>query len=146
MKNNRMLFNIDVPEGWEDQTVHTFMGPDDSGMVHMLTVTIDRDLGGMELDEFARERIDNITATMQSIEILKDEPKELENGRRVHEFVYRWIPTPDKIIYKKQIFMITDGTGYTFSADFSKKTLKTIAMQVEQMINSFEPVEMPDKD
>jgi hypothetical protein len=146
MKNNRMLFNIDIPEGWQDQTVHTFMGPDDSGIVHMLTVIIDRDVGEMELDEFARERIDNVIDTIHGIEILKDEPKDLENGRKVHEFVYRWIPTPDKVIFKKHIFMILGGTGYTFSADFSKKTLKTIARQVEQMINSFEPVEIPGKD
>ena len=146
MSNNRILFNIEFPDAWQDQTVHTFMGPDDGGIQHMLTVIIDKNVGDMELNDFARERIDNVIDTMQSIEVLKDEQKDLENGRPVHEFVYRWIPTPDKVIFKKHIFMILDGIGYTFSADFSKKTLKTIAMQVEQMIDSFEPIAIPDED
>lgn len=146
MGKKRVLFNINLPDDWTDQTVHTFMGPDDSGIQHMLTVIIDRDAGDIELNDFARERIDNMVDTLQSVDVLKDEQKDLENGEPVHEFVCRWIPTDDKVIYKKQIFMIVDGIGYTFSADFSKKTLKTIARQVEQMIVSFKPVDIPDDD
>jgi len=146
MSNKRILFDINLPDDWQDQTVYTFMGPDDSGMQHMMTIIIDKDAGDMELEDFARERIDNIVDTMPGVEVLKDEQKDLENGNTVHEFVYRWIPSDDKVIFKKQMFMILDGIGYTFSADFTKKTLKTIAMQVEQMINSFKPVNLPDDD
>lgn len=146
MNKKRILFKINLPDEWQDQTVHTFMGPDDSGLQHMVTIIVDKDAGSYGLEEFARERIDNVVDTMQSIEVLKDEQKELANGILVHEFVYRWIPTDDKVIFKKQVFMIIDGIGYTFSADFTKKTLKTIAMQVEQMINSFRPLDLPDEE
>lgn len=144
MNKKRVFFKIDLPDEWQDQTVHTFMGPDDSGLQHMVTLIIDKGAGDMNLEEFAHERIDNVVDTLPGVEVLKDEQKELENGVLVHEFVYRWIPTDDKKIYKKQVFMIIDGTGYTFSADFTKKTLKTIAMQVQQMINSFRPIDLPD--
>ena len=33
-------FQIDLPDGWEDQTIFTFRGPDDSGVQHNLVLII----------------------------------------------------------------------------------------------------------
>jgi hypothetical protein len=136
-------FNMELPDDWEDRSVYTFMGPDDSGVQHILTLVVDPKVD-VELHEFARDRIDAITETIQGIEILKDEPKTLENGNPVHEFVYRWIPTDGKVIFQKVIYMILDDGGYTFSCNFSKKTIKTLGIEMEQMINSFSP--LPESD
>ena len=133
-------FNMELPDDWEDRSVYTYMGPDDSGVQHIMTLVVDPEVD-IELDEFARDRIDAVTETIQGIEILKDEPKNLENGNPVHEFVYRWIPTDGKVIYQKTIYMILEDKGYTFSCNFSKKTIKTLALQMEQIINSFTPME-----
>jgi hypothetical protein len=130
-------FRLVLPDGWEDRTVHTFMGPDDSGVRHMLSVVVDRDCGGLELPQFARERINALTEPLQSYEVLKDEEKELPGGKTVHEFVYKWIPLDGRIIYQKVIYMIIDGIGYSFSANFSKKTIKTIGRQVDLIVDSF---------
>ena len=37
------------------------------------------------------------------------------------------------------IFLMAGETAYTFTADFSKRTLKTISVQVLEMINKFKP-------
>lgn len=137
MGSTNNQFRIDLPSGWEDQTVHMFMGPDDSGVQHMMQLSVDTEIDGAELEEYARGRIDAAMEALQGAEILKEEEKTLANGRTVYECVFRWIPTDDQIIFRKNIYMIIDDTAYSFSANFSKKTLKTIGVQVEQIINTF---------
>jgi hypothetical protein len=139
-------FYIDLPDSWEDRTIYTYMGPDDSGVQHILTLVVDDDIAGMELDEFARERIDVIKDSMSAITVLKDEPKELPSGRMVHEFVYKWAPVDDKLIFQKLVYMQIGNAGYTFSGNFSKKTIKTIGLQVNQIIDSFNPEGIPNED
>ncbi|MFH1742430.1 MAG: hypothetical protein ABIH23_25785, partial [bacterium] len=63
----------------------------------------------------------------------------LDNGREIYECVYKWIPVDGRIIFQKLIYMIVDDAGYTFSAAFTKKTIKTIGVEVEGIINSFNP-------
>jgi len=142
MSESGKHFSIDLPDGWVDKTVHTFMGPDDSGVQHILTLVLDDDTESMDLEEFARERIDVIVDSMSAITVLKDEPKELAGGKTVHEFVYKWVPVDDKIIFQKVIYLLIDGVGYTFSCNYSKKTIKTIGLEVEKIIESFIPAGM----
>jgi hypothetical protein len=41
-----------------------------------------------------------------------------------------------EVMFNKAIYLIENGVGYTFTANFSKKTLKTIAVAVERIIDS----------
>lgn len=143
MSNPNKQFYIDLPSDWEDKTIYTYMGPDDSGVQHILTLVIDNDIKGIELDEFARDRVEAVKESMSAIAVLKDETKELPSGRIVHEFVYKWVPTDDRIIFQKFVYMIWDNKGYTFSCNFSKKTIKTIGLQVDRIIDSFNPEGIP---
>ena len=136
MSSSSNPFSISFPEGWEDQTIYTFKGPEDSGVHHMLTLVIDRSAGDAELSEYARERIENTMNTLQGAEILKDEEKSLSNGDRIYECVYKWIPSEDNVIIQKQVFAIKNGNGYTFTSNFSKKTIKTIGVEVDRIISS----------
>nr|MBN2276485.1 DcrB-related protein [candidate division Zixibacteria bacterium] len=140
MSKTNNKFNLDLPADWNDHTVHCFMGPDDSGHQHMLTVVVDPDVRGLELIEFARDRIAAAANPMQSIEVLKDEEKTLANGLPAWEYVYKWVPADGKVVYQKNIYMIIGERGYTFMASFTKKTMKTIALEVEKMICSLEPL------
>jgi len=133
-------FKIDLPSDWEDQTIYTYMGPEDSGTYHVLTLNIDHHVQAVSLSEFAREQIDAVLNSLQGAEVLKDEEITLENGNRAHEFVYRWVPTDDNVIFKKMVFMLLDDVGYIFTANFTKKTMKTLRLEVDKIINSFEPV------
>ena len=139
-------FKLTLPDGWEDRTIYTYKGPDDGAVQHYVTLVIDRSVKGVELSEFARDRINAIANTLQGLEVLKDESKMLANGRAVHEFVYRWMPAEDKPIFQKLIYMLIGGVGYTFSGGFSKKTIKTIALEMEQLISSFEPGDIPSEE
>ena len=136
-------FTLLPPDGWEDQTVYTFKGPDDSGRQHFVTLTIDPSPGSDDVAEFARVRIDATLTTLQGAETLKDEPKDLPSGNPAYECVYKWIPVDGMVRFVKIIFLLIGGRGYTFSGTFSRKTIKTIALEMDQMVNSFTP--MPSK-
>ncbi|NMC43351.1 MAG: DUF1795 domain-containing protein [candidate division Zixibacteria bacterium] len=139
MSRTNSRFTITLPDGWEDQTVHTYMGPDDSGVKHILTVTVSPKVETGDVSEFARERIDMAVNGMQGATILKDEPVELADGRGAHECIIKWIPTDGNVIFRKMVFLLQDGKGYSFAANFSKKTIKTIGTEVGQMILSLRP-------
>jgi len=134
---NKTGFYIDLPESWEDATIYTFMGPDDSGVQHRLLVTIDNNVEEEDLEEYARVRIDAAIGALQGAEILKEEGKTLPGGRDVYECVYKWSPVEDKPIFQKLIYLFENGKAICFSGNFSKKTIKTIGAEVEKMIDSF---------
>jgi len=132
-------FRIDLPDGWEDRTAYQYMGPDDSGIQHILQLVIDPDVEGADLNEYARTRFDAAMSSLQGAEVLKQEEKTLPGGRQVFECVYKWVPVDGRIMFNKVVYMIIGKSGYTFSANFSKKTIKTIGVEVDRIIDSFTP-------
>jgi hypothetical protein len=145
MKTNNPL-HIQLPDDWDDRTVHTFMGPDDSGVQHLLTLVVDPEVVDDNVSDYARQRIDTLMDSLQGAEILKAEERTLPGGNCIYECVYKWVPSKDKPIFQKVVYLIAGGTGYTFSANFSKKTIKTIGVEVERMIDSFRPAGMLEED
>ncbi len=139
-------FLVNLPEGWEDRTVYYFQGPEDSGVQHSLALTIDRELEGDDLAEFARDRIDQVMLSIQGAEILKDEPIILAGGNEAYECVIKWVPVDGNVIFRKLLYLILDGIGYSFSANFSKKTIKTIGVEVDRIINSLRPLKGPQAE
>ncbi len=132
-------FRIELPEGWEDQTVHYFMGPLDSGVQHSLTLFIDRRPSTSDVQEYARERIAQTLEIMPGMEVIKEEGKTLHGDMEAYEAVCKWIPPGGSPTYRKLVYIIKDKTAYTFTGDFSKRTLKTRGVQMDSMIEGFTP-------
>jgi hypothetical protein len=132
-------FRIQFPEGWEDRTIHCFMGPEDGGVQHLLHVLVDRDLRTSDVQEYARDRIDQILESMPNPELVKEEEKTLSMGASAYEAVYKWVSSSDKVTFQKLVYVIHKGVAYSFSANFSRKTIKTLAAEVDAMVDSFEP-------
>jgi hypothetical protein len=134
-------FVVELPKGWDNRTVYVFMGPDDSGVQHMIQLVVDPDTAGADLADFARMRIEAALEQLQGTEVLKDEAITLGNGTAAHECIYKWIPVDNTVIYKRNLYMILDGTGYTFSGNFSKKTLQTRGVEMDRIVESFRPLD-----
>lgn len=132
-------FSISLPSGWEDQTIYTYMGPEDSGVQHLLTLVVDKSAGKTELADYVRERRELTLNMMPGMEVLKEEARTIAGGFPAIEIVFKWIPSDDNIIFRKQVYLIVDEIAYIFSANFSKKTIKTIGTEVDRIINSFNP-------
>ena len=135
--NNR--FKIDLPDGWDDQTIHYFMGPEESGQQHSLSLQVDTHPNSDELEEYARDRVDQVLESIPGAEVLKEEEKQLPNGASAYEVVYKWVPSENKVVFQKMVFVQHGKTMYNFNGTFTKKTIKTLGVEVDRMIAAFVP-------
>ncbi len=136
MKTNNQ-FRLNLPGEWVDQTVHFFQGPEDRGVQHNLQLAIEPQVETDDVAEYGRDRFESLLASIQGATVLKQEEKTLPGGRTVYECVYKWIPSDTQVMFNKAVYMILDGAGYTFMANFSKQTIKTIGVEVDRIIDSF---------
>jgi hypothetical protein len=137
-------FSLNFSDGWIDQTVYTFQGPDDSGVQHNLVLMVDGESKPGDLTAYAKQRIQTLAQILNGFDLLSEQPKKLKSGFDAYEAIYKWIPTEGKIIFQKQVYLFAYGVVYNFTASFSKMTIKTIGNEVDEIIDSFKP-EIPEK-
>jgi hypothetical protein len=139
MKENTNRFTFDLPAGWQDQTVYHFRGPVIDDEEHLLTLIIDRSTQQRDIREFARARTQPVVTALQGVEVLRDEETTAPGCYPSYEFAYRWIPAEGVKIFKKQVFVLREGSGYSFDIEFSKKSYKLLGDQVKKVIESLLP-------
>lgn len=132
-----MRFEVDLPARWKETTVYTYQGPDDSGVQHNISLLVDREPSSLDLGTYVAERRAQLLATLQGIDILKEEEKTLESGARAFELVYKWIPVEGSVVYQKMLFVLAGRVVCTFSGNFSKKTIKTVGVEFDRIASSF---------
>ena len=134
-------FSLNLPEGWSDTTVFTFQGPNDSGVQHNLVIVVDPAVDkNMEVAAYAKQQVEVSKLALPGFEMIKEQEKNIRSDLPAYEIVYKYIPADEVIIFQKQVFMIIGDKGYSFTSSFSKKTLKTIANEVDEIIASFVPI------
>lgn len=137
MTTTNNLFRISLPEGWRETTIYSFEGPHDSGVQHNLMLVIMPEIDeGMTLSRFAKAQLEDLSKTLPGFELVSENEASLPSGIRTYIVVYRYMPSDDLTIFQKQYHMIIGGKGYSFTSTFSKKTLKTIAHEVDQIVAS----------
>lgn len=133
-------FQLTFPDGWEEITVYTYKGPDDSGVQHNIVLTINPNLDSKtELADFVQAQLEGSTASLPAFEMLGEETVPHDAGVAMCEVVYRYKPADEVTCYQKQYYLIIDGKGYIFTSTFSKKTLRTIAHEVDAIVRSLLP-------
>ena len=131
-------FSIFLSEGWRDMTCHTFEGPHDSGVQHNLVLAI---LEGVDakvsLSKFAKEQIQEIAAILPGFEMINEKELRLQSSLPMYEVVYRYAPSDEQTLFQKQYFVIAEDKAYIFTSTFSKKTLQTVANEVDRIVATF---------
>jgi hypothetical protein len=135
MSGENHSFRITLPAGWSDVTTHVFMGPEVGGRRHMLTVSVDPEPSTLDPDDYAEDRLAGVLAALPGAELLKRERLTLADGGEAVEAVVK-LAASDAPSFQKLVFVLRDGAAYTFKADFSKQTLKTLGRQVIGMIET----------
>lgn len=136
------LFQISLPDGWEDKTIFTFQGPLDSGVQHNVVLLVDNTVDRKtELAEYVKRQMATSKEALPGFEMIREGEKDLASGIKAYEVVYKYMPSDQQALYQKQLYMIIDGKAYAFTSTFSKKTLQTIANEVDGIIESFRPVQ-----
>ena len=140
-------FSLNLPEGWSDTTVFTFQGPHDSGVQHNLVLVIDPAVEkDIEVAAYAKQQLENSKQVLPGFEMINEQEKNIRSGLPAYEIVYKYIPADEVIIFQKQVFMIIGDKGYSFTSSFSKKTLKTIGTEVDEIIASFVPIKQEEDE
>lgn len=142
MSTTNNQFSITLPDEWKDTTVFTFQGPHDSGVQHNLVLVIDTEIDKkMDVATYAKLQLDQSKIVLPGFEMVNEKEKTMPSGILAYEVVYKYIPADDMIIFQKQLFIINKEKAYSFTSSYSKKTLKTIAHEVDEIIASFIPTE-----
>ena len=136
---NDSPFSFELPAGWDDQTVYYFRGPNEGDREHLLMLVLNRHLQHESVVDFAKEQTDAMTSGLQGVEVIRDEEITQEDGNQACEFVYKWTPAENVHFFKKYVFVIKGGIGFTFSCDFSKKSLKTVGIGMKDAIEALVP-------
>jgi hypothetical protein len=136
------LFQISLPQGWEDKTIFTFQGPLDSGVQHNLVLLVDGSIDRKtQLADYVKSQMATSKEALPGFEMISEGEKELLSGARAYEVVYKYMPSDEQALFQKQLYVIENGKAYAFTSTFSKKTLQTIATEVDQIIASFRPIQ-----
>ena len=139
MSRNGDIFNIDLPPGWADETVCVFRGPKVGEKEHMVILAIDRESRYEGIEEMAFAKTAPVLEALGGAEVLKNEEITVEGGNPAWELVYKWIPAEGIKVFCRYVMVMSDGMGFTFSAEFTKQTLKTVGAQMKQVIGSLLP-------
>lgn len=133
-------FDLALPDDWVDQSAYFFQGPEEGGTYHSLVMLIDHNPDSFDLRTYARPRMEQTINGMGGADVIKEEEKQHSSGYMALDVVYKTVPEDGKPLFRKQVFLMIKDKAYTFQADFTKKTMKTIALQVDQIIDSLAPM------
>jgi hypothetical protein len=137
------LFSLTFPDSWKETTVYTFEGPHDSGVQHNLVLVIDTNVPEkMGLKEYAKMQFGNNKEVLPGFALVNETEQRLPNGLQAYEILYKYAPTDDQVLFQKQVYMIIEEKGYIFTSTFSKKTLQTVGVEVDQIIANFKPLKV----
>jgi hypothetical protein len=140
------VFRLSLPDGWEENTVYTFQGPLDSGVQHNIVLMIDRTIGRKTgLAEYVRRQMATSKDALPEFEMINEGEKTLPSGLPAREVVYKYVPPGRNVLFQKQLYTIAEGAAYVFTSTFSRKTLATIAHDVDRIIASFKPFAVQEK-
>jgi hypothetical protein len=137
------LFSLTLPEAWEDKTVFTYEGPNENGVQHNLVLVIDPEVEkGETAEEYAQRQLGTSKIVLPGFALISEKEITLASGINAYEIIYKYMPSDERSIFQKQVFFIADNRGYSFTASFSKQTLKTAARDVDRIIGSFRSLKL----
>lgn len=139
MGKTNKRFSMRLAEGWEDQTVHLFVGPAERGMNHHLTIAVDDIPLAETAQDYAEYRVEQFLDTLPAAEVLKEEPLALGEDLDAYEVVIKFVPSEAGPRFRRLVFVLHENTAFTFAADFTKVTRNTLGAQMIEMIKTFRP-------
>ena len=139
-------FTVCVPEGWQDKTNYTLAGPVQDGIQHNVLITVEQDVEDDSAADYADRQIESLEMQLHGCRLLKRAPVVLANGLEAYEAIFRWHPMEEVRLYQRQVYVLFEKTAYTLTTTFSKKTRKTIGPEIDRILMSFKPEQLPGKE
>ena len=134
VRNQR--FTVELPRGWEDRSVFTFWGPEEDGVQHVVSITIE-DAQGRSAQQLAQERSPTLVGTKPEAEVLRQGAVELGEEADAHEVASRIRSNENTPLIEREVYVVQGGKGCAFTGRFTKRTIKTQGVLFSRMIESF---------
>lgn len=132
-------FTLNLWDDWENETVYVLEGPVEDDLQHNITINVDTRAGGVALIDYADMQVQVQQETLKGCRLLMKGFTRLDNEMPAYRAIFVWYPTEGVRIYQDQVFVLHEEVGYKLTANFTKKTRKTIGPRVERIMLSFEP-------
>ncbi len=129
-------FKLLLPDGWEDRTVHCFVGPEDVGEQPTLLINIDPKPESAALEAYARLRRDAALDALAGAEVTSEGEEALPSGKKCYSLVCRWAHPDGRTLIRRHFYLMLDGTGYTCWVDLSKRANKMLVPQITSMVDT----------
>lgn len=131
------LFRLTFPDTWKETTVYTFEGPHDSGVQHNLVLSV---LPGLDdnvgLDAYAKNLTETSAGILPGFNLISEKPLDYFKDVPGFEIAYSYRPADEVEFHQKQWYFRMNDRVFLFTGTFSKKTMKTIGVEVEGIIRS----------
>ena len=130
-----MLATVELPAGWFDRTVLTYIGPDTGAGSPSLVVSRDELGERVPLGRYAAMQDAAIRAGLEHVERLQDERARLA-GRPALRLGYRW--TLHGHTMRQWVWCVVDGsTGYAITATAADAEFDALAVLFQAAADSF---------
>lgn len=126
-------FRLALPDGWVEQTVYMFVGSEEGGQPHHVSLQVDSDPNTTDLAEYAAPRLQADLDSLPSAEQVKSEPLELPGGMEAHVTTVKWRSGKDQVLFRRQLFVQRGGLVFTLAGNFTKKSIQLLSGQMDMM-------------
>jgi hypothetical protein len=138
LRNNQV--SVLLPEGWEDGTIYSFLGPERSGSRSIISVGSNSPNGNAaSLEDYAKLHSTQVIESYGDAETLLEESRQLASGRTVFEISFRY-GVGSNTTYISLAYMIENGNGYTFQVRSDRASRQVSRAAFLQLLESFTPI------
>jgi hypothetical protein len=113
----------------------TLAGPVADGLGHQVTVVAD-DHDGRALERLADEQVEAVREALPGCVVLLRDRIALDGGAPAERAVFRWSPTPDRVLYQQQVYAVLDGRAVTLAASFTARSRRVVGPEVDRIMRS----------
>ncbi len=132
-------FTLEIPDGWVDMTIHTFVGPSGEDPTSWVRAIVDPDVAGAALDAYADRCILAASRAAPGFRLLRRQALRLAGGSAAIRAEARWFPTDDVRFYQRMVYVLWGGIGVALSSHLTKKTRHTQGPIVDRLMESIRP-------
>jgi hypothetical protein len=126
---------IELPDGWVDRTVLTYVGPDDGEGSPSLVVTRDELTEGITLGRYATMQDAAVRAGLEGVDLV-DERETTVAGRPAVRHTYVW--SMDGRAIRQRVWCLLEGsTGYAITASAPEARFEELRPLFARAVASF---------
>jgi len=130
-------FRFALDGGWQDESNIRFSGPLCDGLLHYITISIDRNVAELAVDNYALAYLQSLQATLPEFVMVKQGQLTMFDKKSAYEIVYQWQANPEKKLIQRSMFVIKQEKMHILSTSFTLNSWGILHKTIDNMMRSF---------